>query len=179
MSTSLDTIKLWSETVVRAEHWNEDPKVLPIPWRDVRLPDRLSIGIVYDDGLVTPHPPIQRGLREVARALEEAGHEVITFKPYDVMQAGELLKSLFLAGEVCFPFFASFETHAELISPSLSLSQTAAPPSARTSPPQANPGPKASYTTNISPRPSPPATYGKCRLSATPTLPPPTRRGTR
>lgn len=121
MSTSLDTIKLWSETVVRAEHWNEDPKVLPIPWRDVRLPDRLSIGIVYDDGLVTPHPPIQRGLREVARALEEAGHEVITFKPYDVMQAGELLKSLFLAGEVCFPFFASFETHAELISPSLSL----------------------------------------------------------
>jgi amidase len=99
MSTSLDTIRLWAETVVRARHWTEDPKVLPIPWRDVELPQRLSIGIVYDDGLVTPHPPIQRGLREVVRALQEAGHEVVAFKPYDVVQGGELLKSFFAAGE--------------------------------------------------------------------------------
>ncbi len=97
MSSSLSTITLWAKSVVESEWWVHDPKVLPIPWRDVQLPKKLAIGIVYDDGVVTPTPPIQRGLREVAAALIAAGHEVIPFTPYSVKEGGDLLRTFFSA----------------------------------------------------------------------------------
>lgn len=35
---------------------------------------------MYNDGIVTPHPPIIRALNEVRAKLEAAGHEVIEWK---------------------------------------------------------------------------------------------------
>ena len=82
MATSLDTVKLFCETIMseQAGQWNADPKLLPIPWRkDVIQPKgrKLRIGILgKNDGGMTCYPPIERALNIVSKALKEAGHDV-------------------------------------------------------------------------------------------------------
>ena len=91
MSSEQDALPLLMESVLSLRPWLRDPRVVPIPWRKDILIETLSratedgssnnqlplkIGILYNDGVVTPHPPIQRGVRLVAQAVESAGHKV-------------------------------------------------------------------------------------------------------
>ena len=61
--------------------WLHDPEILPVPYRSYleinrqEVP-RLAFGILSTDGIVTPHPPILRAIREVGEALVAAGHKV-------------------------------------------------------------------------------------------------------
>lgn len=60
--------------------WDVDPGCIPIPWRRelASKPEegkKLKLGIVYDDGVVRPQPPVARAMREVAKKLVDAGHE--------------------------------------------------------------------------------------------------------
>lgn len=57
-------------TYLDYEPWTKDPALVPLPWRTPTLPARLKIGIMWNDGIVTPHPPVGRALREVASALK-------------------------------------------------------------------------------------------------------------
>jgi Asp-tRNA(Asn)/Glu-tRNA(Gln) amidotransferase A subunit family amidase len=41
----------------------------------------LTIGVMTDDGVVRPHPPISRVLKEVVAKLEAAGHEIVPWTP--------------------------------------------------------------------------------------------------
>lgn len=66
-----------------AEPWKHDPDVLPVSrWRHfegvgpVVNKRPLSFGIMEDDGVVMPHPPITRAVRMVKEALEAKGHKV-------------------------------------------------------------------------------------------------------
>lgn len=79
MARSLKDVELLSELIVGAESWNVDPKVLPIPWKDMSdLKERsLVLGVWKFDGQIMPHPPIQRALKEVVELLKLNGHEVI------------------------------------------------------------------------------------------------------
>lgn len=85
MSRSLESVRLYCEAVLSSESspWRLDPKCLPIPWRrDVIQPKgrKLRFGIVGpSDGLVTCHPPVERGINIVVKALQEAGHEVVSW----------------------------------------------------------------------------------------------------
>ncbi|KAF2749743.1 general amidase [Sporormia fimetaria CBS 119925] len=97
MGTSLAALKLVAKGLLDTEPWLRDPDVVPIPWRtDIEtetlaradekgraIPDArpLKIGILYNDGYMTPHPPITRGLHIVSRALESAGHKVVPWDP--------------------------------------------------------------------------------------------------
>ena len=57
-----------------------EPTAVPIPWRDVPTPrHKLSFGLMVTDGVVTPHPPILRAMKETAQKLIDAGHEGIRF----------------------------------------------------------------------------------------------------
>lgn len=58
--------------------WDEKPAI----------PQKLRIGVMSTDGVVDPHPPIQRALRETATKLRAAGHEVFEFPlPFDMWEA--------------------------------------------------------------------------------------------
>lgn len=52
------------KTVLDARPHIEDPALVPIPWRDDVLyltrdgKRRLKVGVMWDDGVVKPHPPI-------------------------------------------------------------------------------------------------------------------------
>jgi len=72
-----------------------------MPWkRDIArgsdLPEKLSIGILFDDGVVAPHPPIAQELRRYKDALIAAGHDVIEWYPLDHQLGWDLIVKLYL-----------------------------------------------------------------------------------
>jgi len=81
------------ETYLSYEPWIKEDYLVPIPWRSVTIPPKLKIAVMWTDGIVTPHPPVTRALKEVAQKLVEAGHEVVDWKPeghdecWDITQA--------------------------------------------------------------------------------------------
>lgn len=75
-------------------------QVLNIPWnsalaqsRGEGLPKRLVIGLMRDDGVVAPHPPIAAQLQKTRDALVAAGHEVIDWVPMEHQEAWDLIVS--------------------------------------------------------------------------------------
>jgi|SRR5580700_5432405 amidase len=91
MGTSIGSLKLVASALLSTRPWLRDPNVVPMPWRleieqqtlaratsegrsNGKAP--LKLGILFNDGYVTPHPPIARGLQIVRDALAEAGHKV-------------------------------------------------------------------------------------------------------
>lgn len=96
MSTSLDAVKLWAKTVVDSEPWLRDPNVVPLSWRDVQLPQQLCFGLVMDDGIVKPTPPVTRALLETKKALEAAGHKVVLWTPHDTHRSKDILERFFV-----------------------------------------------------------------------------------
>jgi amidase len=48
MSSSLEAVELWAKTVVDSEPWTRDPNMIPIPWREVSLPQQLCFGANND-----------------------------------------------------------------------------------------------------------------------------------
>jgi len=91
MGTSLEAIHLVLRSVVLTQPWLRDPNVTPLPWRDDRVKETLAratgdgfangnkplkLGIFWTDGVVTPQPPIARGLKLVVDAVRRAGHQV-------------------------------------------------------------------------------------------------------
>jgi amidase len=80
MAKSLAAIELWIRAVLKSEPWmSADPHCLPIPYRDVEVPKKLYFGLLLDDGIVKPLPPVTRALLRTKAALEAAGHAVIEF----------------------------------------------------------------------------------------------------
>lgn len=87
MGTSLDGIDLGLKALLSTQPWINDPAVVPIPYRqDIYNAylargskagaKPLKIGVVWNDGMVEPHPPVRRGLRLLAEAVKNAGHKV-------------------------------------------------------------------------------------------------------
>ncbi|KAI1939307.1 Sterol 3-beta-glucosyltransferase [Ophidiomyces ophidiicola] len=89
MSSSLKSVKLFAESFLSEEAapWTLDPKMVPIPWRrNVIKPKgrKLKFGLFpCNDGLATCHPPVERALKITVKALKDAGHEVVDWKPID------------------------------------------------------------------------------------------------
>lgn len=78
MASSLSTVEYFMQSLLDSEPWDVDPGCIPIPWRkgQAAIPSRkLRLGIVIDDGIVKPQPPVTRALREVAQGLKAAGHD--------------------------------------------------------------------------------------------------------
>ncbi|KAJ5463316.1 Amidasefungi [Penicillium sp. IBT 31633x] len=81
MATSMATTEYFMESLLASHPWNLDPYTVPIPWRkELAAPPanrKLRLGVVFDDGVVKPQPPVARAMRETVDALRAAGHEVI------------------------------------------------------------------------------------------------------
>lgn len=79
MGKSLEDIELITKLIVDAQLWKQDPKVLPVPWRDASefKKKKLTFGLWKYDNKIKPHPYIERALLSVADALQAQGHEVI------------------------------------------------------------------------------------------------------
>ncbi|SCU82294.1 LAME_0C00518g1_1 [Lachancea meyersii CBS 8951] len=79
ISSSLRDLELFTKMIIDNELWNRDPQVVPVPWRDASelKSQKLRFGLMTWDGLVMPHPPILRALKETRNDLIRSGHEVV------------------------------------------------------------------------------------------------------
>ncbi|KIX03040.1 uncharacterized protein Z518_06590 [Rhinocladiella mackenziei CBS 650.93] len=123
MGPALSDLSLFAKSVVDAQPWLKDPKALPIPWRQVTLPKRLKLGVIWNDGCVTPTPPVQRALKATVEKLRQAGHEVVEWDGTSHSRALSILSRFFVAdgGKSCRkalesvkePFHAQMKTYEE------------------------------------------------------------------
>lgn len=102
MANSLADLELFCRVALAAEPWNHEPSLIPIPWRPfvaTALPRKLRIGVCWHDGVVTPHPPVQRALKDTVEALKAEGHEVVDWDAtYHVDLVRWINKAYFLDG---------------------------------------------------------------------------------
>ncbi|KAL9036446.1 MAG: hypothetical protein Q9180_004298, partial [Flavoplaca navasiana] len=97
MGTTIDAVRLLMTSMLSTDPWLRDPNVVKMPWsseveattlarakadgsaKDVPL----KIGIYWTDGVVTPHPPIQRGLRILYTLIQDLKHKVMCSRIFD------------------------------------------------------------------------------------------------
>ncbi|KIW80464.1 hypothetical protein Z517_07080 [Fonsecaea pedrosoi CBS 271.37] len=88
---SLRDIEMMLRVWNNHEPWLYDPVVMTKKWTtDVPVPAKATIGVMFWDEVVMPHPPVQRALKMAVDKLKQAGHEVIVFKPYKHKDAWDL-----------------------------------------------------------------------------------------
>ncbi|KAI9727054.1 MAG: Acetamidase [Cirrosporium novae-zelandiae] len=91
LATTARSLRLAVKSVLSQQPWLYDPLVNELPWRDEmekqvdlmasKTTGQLSFGILRNDGVVTPHPPVQRAIEVVAKTIEKLGHKVIDWNP--------------------------------------------------------------------------------------------------
>lgn len=98
LANSPEDIDYFMDSYINAgQPWNDDPWCMPMPWRQVAVPEakQLTVAIMYEDGVVKPHPPILRGLKYTADKLTAAGIKVIEFKPLEIAEAYEVVHGMY------------------------------------------------------------------------------------
>lgn len=83
MARHLSSIEYTMKNVIAARPWEHDARCALLPWRqdmyDAHTSRPLTIGVLLDDSVVRPHPPITRVLQAVVGALGDAGHDVFAW----------------------------------------------------------------------------------------------------
>ncbi|KAI1403600.1 amidase [Hypoxylon fuscum] len=86
ISTSLEGARLFGQTVVGRKPWLKQPSLVALDWRDSTqyFPDRkLRIGVIYNDGIVRPQPPLLRAITELVGKLKDKPNiELVDWKPW-------------------------------------------------------------------------------------------------
>ncbi len=77
MAKDRDSLELFMKVVLDAKPWRLDPGLTTKMWTPYRFTRPLKIAVQWWDGVVMPHPPMTRALREVADACKAAGMEVV------------------------------------------------------------------------------------------------------
>ncbi|OQU99866.1 hypothetical protein CLAIMM_05439 [Cladophialophora immunda] len=105
LANSLADIALFQKSVLDQEPWEEETSLIPLPWKSVKplQPEQITVGVIWDDGVVHPHPPVQRALKNAVAKLKVAGVKVIDFEPYEHARGWEILSALY------FPDAAQFQ----------------------------------------------------------------------
>lgn len=73
---SIADLKLMLKLILTHTSVPYEPSCVAGSWTDVPTPSgKLSIGLISTDGIVDPHPPLQRAMKETAAKLRAAGHD--------------------------------------------------------------------------------------------------------
>lgn len=86
MATSMRACSFFMETLMKADPWRYDPACSHLRWRGAENNNKPRIGLVLDDGLYTPFPPVRRAIREAAQKLSSAGMEVVELRLPDIRE---------------------------------------------------------------------------------------------
>ncbi|KAH9889578.1 acetamidase [Xylariomycetidae sp. FL2044] len=102
LSTSLEGLRIFAKTVVEAKPWLRDPSLVPLGWRNSedwfgeRKEKKLRVGVIWNDGVVRPHPPVLGALSAVVERLAKSkGVEVVDWKPWRHDLAWSIIASLY------------------------------------------------------------------------------------
>ena len=100
MARSLVSLLQATKAVIDSEPWKLDPRCIALPWRSevyYELKSRpLTIGVIWDDGVVNIHPPIRRALESLISRLSAAGHEILDWEPVGHQDCIKVQVSIFI-----------------------------------------------------------------------------------
>ena len=105
LSTTAGGLRLAMKSILSQEPWLHDPMVNEIPWRDeeekeildlIKSTDngKLAFGVLENDGIVTPLPPVRRAIDMVVKTLEKLGHKVVKWNPPSHREGNKILVSV-------------------------------------------------------------------------------------
>lgn len=101
MARTLGDLSYFLKAVISMKPWNYDYTVNPMPWKeDTTLPKKAKVGVIYNDGVVTPSPACRRALDQTVDALRAKGHDVVTFDAPDPLRALRIASQL-LVSDAC------------------------------------------------------------------------------
>ncbi|EWZ51205.1 hypothetical protein BFJ63_vAg11489 [Fusarium oxysporum f. sp. narcissi] len=93
LSKSIDGLEVYARTLLSLKPWEWDSACERLPWDEQVYQEtlliglsgkrQLCIGFVANDRITTPHPPIERGMRETRATLEKAGVQVVDVQLFD------------------------------------------------------------------------------------------------
>ncbi|KAJ6445225.1 acetamidase [Purpureocillium lavendulum] len=95
MCHSLRDMDLFMNVVLGAKPYLTDPRLIPIPWTGLHSPgrpERIKVGILMNDGAITPQPPVIKALNWAREKLEASG--VFTVKPFAPYRAAEAIQNV-------------------------------------------------------------------------------------
>jgi Asp-tRNA(Asn)/Glu-tRNA(Gln) amidotransferase A subunit family amidase len=96
LTRAREDINLFMKTILDTEPWLQDPSLVPIPWRSITLSVKnFTVAVMWDDGVVHPHPPITRALQETVEYLKKSGIRVIDWEPIDHQKSWGLISALY------------------------------------------------------------------------------------
>lgn len=99
MAVDRESLELFMEVALEKKPWRLDPSLIPKLWTPYKFnPNRpIKIAVQWWDGVVMPHPPMIRALREVSEACRKAGMTVVDWncEGLDHQKGWEILASLY------------------------------------------------------------------------------------
>lgn len=96
LARSVDGLQAWMKAVLDQTTGGIDSsQVASSTWRpDVSTRD-FTVGVMWDDEMVRPHPPVLRALRSAVDKLRAAGVKVVEWEPYDHQRGCAMLGRLY------------------------------------------------------------------------------------
>ncbi|KAH7393467.1 amidase [Cadophora sp. MPI-SDFR-AT-0126] len=97
MATSIRSCQYFIKNILEADPSVFDSSVLNIPWLGNSLQHSrpLRIGLIADDSLHTPSPPVRRALQETVEKLTAAGQTIVPLRLPNVTENMKLIMDLF------------------------------------------------------------------------------------
>ncbi|KAE8371945.1 amidase signature domain-containing protein [Aspergillus bertholletiae] len=92
---SLDDLELFQRAVLDAEPWDIETSLVPLPWRRVKENREFTVGIMWEDGTVRPHPPVTRALQTAKSKLQAAGIKVVDWEAYKHSHGWDIISKLY------------------------------------------------------------------------------------
>ncbi|ORY59987.1 amidase [Pseudomassariella vexata] len=121
LGQSVEDLELFMSAILGGKPWDVETMLVPIEWRKLAPNKEMTVGILYDDGIVKPHPPMVRALKIAAEKLNSAGIKVVNWEPFEHQRGWDIVSALY------FPQGPSpyLDTFAETGEPVLPLTQHA------------------------------------------------------
>ncbi|KAH8900327.1 fatty-acid amide hydrolase [Thozetella sp. PMI_491] len=97
LSQSLDDIIAFEKAVLDQEPWDTETILVPLPWRKALVTqEKLTVGILLDDGIVRPHPPVLRALKTAEAMMTAAGIKTVPWAPYKHEWGWDIVRKLYV-----------------------------------------------------------------------------------
>lgn len=114
MARTLNDLTYFTRSFIQMKPWRYDHTVHPLEWREsqetaAKEKKRFRVGVMRDDGVVTPSPACARALQKVIAALNAAGHDVFDVIPPSPYEGLQIASQLLLA-DGCRTYRSFFRT---------------------------------------------------------------------
>ncbi|KAM5377870.1 hypothetical protein ACJZ2D_004774 [Fusarium nematophilum] len=97
LANCVEDLNLFQKAILDQQPWDIETSLVPLPWKRVESfrPGQFTVGVIWDDGHVRPHPPVTRALKTAVTKLRDAGVKVVDFEPYNHQEGLDVVTALY------------------------------------------------------------------------------------